>query len=96
MKIQRLAIAAFLAASFITAPAQNSYWTGLGSSLNWSSGGNWDPGVTPGPTDTVYFEDLFNSTGYTNVQGAVNNIVNSSTAVGSARYTATSSPPMCA
>lgn len=79
--------AALLAASALACPAD--YWTGFGSSLNWSDLSNWSGPAVPGPTTTVYFEDVF-GTGYTNAPGRVNNIVDSSLTVGSVYYTATS------
>src|SRR5262250_1756484 len=58
------------------AKAQSS-WTGAGADQNWSTAGNWSSGVVPN-NNTVTFQDgAFSVT--TNVQGAVNNIVQSST-----------------
>ena len=70
----------------LCAPAQ-THWTGLGSSLNWSDSNNWDS--LPSTNQPAYFEDLLYS-GYTNVAGAVNNIVDTNNAAGSAVYTALS------
>jgi autotransporter-associated beta strand protein len=40
----------------------------------------------PGSNDSIYFGELFN--GYTNIAGAVNNVVDANSALGSAGYTA--------
>jgi hypothetical protein len=64
-------------------PAAVVSWTG-GSSLNWSDPANWDSPI-PGSHDSVYFGELV---GFTNVAGAVNNIVDANSALGSAWYTA--------
>src|SRR4051794_3478840 len=79
-----LALAALAVSS---ASAQNS-WVGTGPSLNWSETGNWSSGV-PDNNALIFFEDLLYNTGYTNGAGVINNMVDSPTTVGSARYTAT-------
>ncbi len=59
-------------------------WTGAGVDQNWSTGANWG-GTAPGSGSAVTFPDgLFPVT--TNVQGVVNNIVQSSTTVASLTY----------
>jgi autotransporter-associated beta strand protein len=63
----------------------DGYWQGLGSSLSWSDGGNWDV-ATPPSAGVFWFEDVLYTTGYTNAAGAVNNIVDTSTSVGALNY----------
>src|SRR5215831_12547003 len=67
--------------------AHAASWTAGGSTnQNWSEGSNWDPGV-PAAYDAVYFEDQ-QSIGYTNIAGAINNIVDTNTTVAEVHYTA--------
>jgi autotransporter-associated beta strand protein len=88
-RIRQCSLAAAIAlAASCSAPAQTTYWTGAGGGLNWSLTGNWNPVGVPNSSSVVYFEDVFN-TGYTNGAGLVNNIVDESSAVGSAWYLAT-------
>jgi autotransporter-associated beta strand protein len=70
-------------AATLSAQSQN-YWAG-GSSLNWSDSANWDPSGVPDSSSTAWFEDIFH-TGYTNAAGLVNNIVSTSSSVGSVFY----------
>jgi fibronectin-binding autotransporter adhesin len=61
-----------------------SMWGGGGADQNWSTSGNWSAGGVPS-SDTVTFPaGAFPIT--TNVQGAVNNIINTSTAITSLTY----------
>ncbi len=62
-----------------------STWGGAGTDQNWSTSGNWSAGGVPSSSSTVTFPDgAFPVT--TNVQGAVNNIVQSSTTIASLTY----------
>ena len=88
-RLHSFATSAVLAAAVLSLPTRVSAgqinWSGLSSSgLNWSDAANWDPSM-PGSHDSVYFGEL---SGYTNVAGAVNNIVDANIALGSAWYTA--------
>jgi hypothetical protein len=75
---------ALLSANF----AQATLWTGGGGTdQTWSQGLNWSTSQPPTPTDPLYFEDYF-STGYTNVAGVINNIVDANTSALEAHYTA--------
>jgi autotransporter-associated beta strand protein len=89
-KIRILALAVLTAAATMTSMgAVSLQWGAGGSSKNWSDGNNWQPSSSsPGASDDVYFEDALYSTGYTNIPGAVNNIVDASTSVGAVNYTA--------
>jgi autotransporter-associated beta strand protein len=92
MKItQKIAVAALLAGSLTASIAQpNGTWTGQGTgstNLNWSNPNNWAGVTPPGIFDKVYFEDLFFN-GWTNKIGAVNNIVDTNSAVGTLYYSA--------
>lgn len=60
-------------------------WTGGGTDLNWSTGGNWDTATAPVATDAVIFG---NTSGYTNAAGAVNNILDTDFTIGSLSYSA--------
>jgi autotransporter-associated beta strand protein len=100
--IRILPLAAMLAAAATTTTsmaAESLQWHGSSPSLNWSDTNNWynfavRPSTNwdspPGASDVVYFEDTLYSTGYTNVAGAANNIVDTNSAVGAAYYTAVS------
>ncbi len=83
-----VSLAALLALSQTSALAQNS-WTGTGGSLFWNDTANWSFGAAPTSSDVVYFEDL-NYPGYTNLSGAVNNILDANYSIGALLYTATS------
>jgi fibronectin-binding autotransporter adhesin len=73
----------FISAGMELARAQST-WSGAGTDQNWSTTGNWAGGA-PGNTSTVTFPDgAFPLT--TNVQGVVNNIVQSSTTIASLTY----------
>ena len=94
-RIRILALAAVLtAAATTTSMAAALQWGAGGSSPNWSDGNNWNSfptapyGVPPGPSDAIYFEDALYSTGYTNVPGAVNNILDTTSSIGAANYSA--------
>ena len=88
----RLTCTGLLAGSIAGASAQTSpYWVGAGASLNWSDTFNWSAAAVPTASDFAYLEDLNSTTGYTNFAGRVNNIVDSSLAVGTLYYTATAS-----
>jgi autotransporter-associated beta strand protein len=103
--IRKLAMAAALmAAATTTSMAYSLEWTAGPLSNNWSDNNNWVwiygfpswsvSAAPPGPADVISFEDqLFTigfNPGWTNVPGAVNNIVDTNTAVGAANYTAVS------
>jgi autotransporter-associated beta strand protein len=60
-----------------------STWTGAGADQNWSTVGNWTGGA-PGNNAVTFPDGAFPIT--TNVQGAVNNIVQSSTAITTLTY----------
>jgi autotransporter-associated beta strand protein len=83
---------ALLTAAVLSLPSRVSasqiYWGGY-SNLNWSTVGNWAPGM-PGSSDSIDFGEALN-TGYTNATGAVNNMVDTSFTVGAITYTANSS-----
>src|SRR5215472_11968006 len=85
--VRKLAVVSLLLLFVNVALAQLPIdWTaGGGTNQNWSQSLNWDSPLTSFPP--VYFEDQ-NAAGYTNVQGAVNNIVDTSTNVLEAHYTA--------
>lgn len=68
----------------LSAPAQ-THWTSSNSSMNWSDTANWDSGV-PTSAQMIYFDDFY--TGYTNVSGLVNNIVDANYVVGGLTYNA--------
>jgi autotransporter-associated beta strand protein len=93
--IRILTMAAVLTAAATTTSMAALQWGAGGSSKNWSDGNNWNSfpsapyGSPPGASDVVYFEDALYSTGYTNVAGAVNNIVDTTSSIGVANYTAT-------
>jgi autotransporter-associated beta strand protein len=84
-------------AATTTLMADALQWGAGGSSKNWSDGNNWNNHATfqapygspPGASDVVDFEDAFYTTGYTNVQGAVNNIVDTNSSIGAVNYYAT-------
>jgi fibronectin-binding autotransporter adhesin len=63
-------------------------WSGLGADQNWSTAGNWSTSggsTPPGTTDNVIFGNgAFPAS--TNVVGATNNIITSSTTVGTLSY----------
>src|ERR1019366_5355955 len=63
--------------------AQN-IWNQNGSAgnPNWSAPGNWGFFAIPGPTDNVLF-DIY---GFTNIQGAVNNVVDTSFTISTLGY----------
>ena len=82
-------LTSFLALAGIDLRAQNP-WTGLGASPLWSDSANWYTGFTPTAYDAVYFEDVIAS-GYTNVSGAVNNVLDANYSVGALLHTANSS-----
>ena len=70
-------------ATALTAHGQST-WSGAGTDQNWSTAGNWAGGA-PGNNSTVTFPDgAFPIT--TNVQGVVNNIVQSSTTISSLTF----------
>ena len=74
----------FLAGAIPRPVLGQSTWAGAGANANWSTSGNWSGGV-PGNTSTVTFPDgVFPIT--TNVQGAVNSIVQSSMTILSLTY----------
>src|SRR5690348_17205443 len=76
-------LALLLCAAAESARAQST-WTGGGADQNWSTAGNWSGGAVPS-NDTVMFPDgAFPVT--TNVQGVVNNVVQSSTTISSLTY----------
>jgi autotransporter-associated beta strand protein len=89
--LRSLAVAAILAGSvYISSGQANGTWTaqGVGSTnLNWGNPDNWFGGYVPGFYDPVYFEDI-NFSGYTNVFGVPNNVVDQDLAVGTLYYTA--------
>ncbi len=90
--IRKFAVVTLLGSAIAAAHAGSFQWGGT-SSLNWSDVANWNvfpdsASSVPGPLDSVYFEDQLFTTGFTNVAGLVNNIVNTSTAIGSLNYTA--------
>src|SRR6516165_439844 len=98
-RIRILALAAVLtAAATTTSMAAALQWGAGGSSPNWSDGNNWNSfpsapyGSPPGAADVVYFEDALYATGYTNVSGAVNNIVDANSSIGAAIFTAMAYP----
>src|SRR6516162_8265789 len=62
----------------------DGYWMGLGPTLNWSDG-NWAVAL-PSSSGVSWFEDTLYTTGFTNVSGAVNNIVDTTTSVGALYY----------
>jgi autotransporter-associated beta strand protein len=80
--------AAMLAACTWTAAAQIT-WTGGGNPITWSNSLNWNPGVVPGATDYVLFDD---SAGWVGAAGSVNNIVDTNAlfAIAQLSYTARS------
>jgi autotransporter-associated beta strand protein len=87
-RLHSFATSAVLATAALSLPSRASAdqinWSGLSSSgLNWSDVANWDPSM-PGSHDVAYFGNL---TG-TNIAGAVNNVVDANTALGSVWYTA--------
>src|SRR6266404_324776 len=70
-------------ATALTAHGQST-WSGAGTDQNWSTAGNWAGGA-PGNNSTVTFPDgAFPIT--TNVQGVVNNIVQSSATISSLTF----------
>src|SRR5215472_3195098 len=85
--VRKLAVVSLLLLFVNVALAQLPIdWTaGGGTNQNWSQSLNWDGPLTS--FTPVYFEDQ-NAFGYTNVQGAVNNIVDTSTNALEAHYTA--------
>ena len=75
--IRKLAVAASLAATVASSFAAMQLG-GATSDLTWANGNHWyiypntfPAGFPPSASDTVYFEDLLYTTGYTNVIGAV-------------------------
>ncbi len=91
--IRKLAIVT-LFGSAIAAAHAGFQWGGT-SSLNWSDVANWNvfPGsapAIPGSSDSIYFEDLLYTTGFTNSAKTVNNVVDANLSVGAANYTALS------
>jgi autotransporter-associated beta strand protein len=103
--IHKLALAAVLtAAATTTSMAASFEWSAGGFSQNWSDTNNWAFVIPPsswtlstsppGPSDVVNFEDALYVNGFppgwTNVPGAVNNIVDANIAVGGANYMAVS------
>ena len=79
----RLFFLLFVAGATAQVANAQSTWTGAGADQNWSSIGNWSGGV-PGNNAVTFPDGAFPIT--TNVQGAVNNIVQSSTAITSLTY----------
>src|SRR5579871_392478 len=76
-----------LVASALCLNSKGQSWSGghIGTSQNWSDGLNWVGGAAPTSGSAVLFPDgAYPVT--TNVQGAVNNIVQSSTTVSSLTY----------
>src|SRR5262249_8386560 len=87
-RLLSFATSAVLAAAVLSLPARISAavinWTGGSrSSPNWSDPANWGTAL-PGSHDAVYFGEV---SGYTNIAGAVNNIVDANYGSGSAWYT---------
>ena len=77
-----------LALLAVCLPVAGSQWSGGGTNLNWSTAANWTDNAPPaGPTDRVFFlgGDYPIST---NTQGAVNNIFDGSSAIGTLDYRA--------
>jgi fibronectin-binding autotransporter adhesin len=103
--IRKFVLAAVLtAAATTTSMAIPLEWGNGGLSQNWSDTNNWNYFISPtsyffpwtsppGPSDVVNFEDQLYSQGFTqgwtNVQGAVNNIVDTNYSIGAANYYAT-------
>jgi autotransporter-associated beta strand protein len=82
-RLQSLFFAVITCAAVIQTTHAQSTWTGAGADQNWSTAGNWS-GIVPN-NDAVTFPDGgFPVT--TNVQGAVNNIVQSSTTISSLTF----------
>jgi autotransporter-associated beta strand protein len=103
--IRKLAMAVVLtAAATTTSMAFPLEWSIGGLSNNWSDNSNWVwiygfpswsvSAVPPGPSDVVSFEDQLYTIGFnpgwTNLAGAVNNIVDTNSAAGAVNYTAVS------
>jgi autotransporter-associated beta strand protein len=98
--MRKLAMVAVLtAAATTTSMAVPLQWGTGGLSLNWSDTNNWNYSPTyfpwvspPGLSDVVNFEDalyqLGFTRGWTNVPGAVNNIVDTNFSIGAVNYTA--------
>lgn len=72
-----------LCAAAESARAQST-WTGGGADQNWSTAGNWSGGTVPNNNTVTFPDGAFPVT--TNVQGVVNNVVQSSTAISSLTY----------
>jgi autotransporter-associated beta strand protein len=103
--IRKLAMAAVLmAAATATSMAYSLEWSAGPLSNNWSDNNNWVwiysfpswsvSASPPGPFDVVSFEDQLYTIGFnpgwTNIPGAVNNIVDTNSAAGAVNYTAVS------
>src|SRR5262245_7849705 len=80
----RLFVTALAACAVVQLASGQSTWSGAGTDLNWSTSGNWSGGV-PGNLSTVTFPDGVGPI-TTNVQGAANNIVQSSMSIASLTY----------
>src|SRR5258708_20481224 len=66
----------------VGAPPPGKVWTPAGANTNWSTAGNWNPSGSPGSTDDVQFFDG----GGTNAAGVVDNVLDSSLAIGSLTF----------
>jgi hypothetical protein len=84
--IRKLAAAVLLLASVTLSFGAQRWWTGLGSSLDWSDVNNWSvdpitispPLTPPGLNDQLYFMGVnngINADGSTNAVGVVNNVM---------------------
>ena len=70
--------------SIINLAQAQSTWGGGGTDQNWSTSGNWSSGGAPAGDGVTFPAGAFPIT--TNTQGAVNNIVQSSTAITTLTY----------
>jgi fibronectin-binding autotransporter adhesin len=82
--IVRLSALLSVAFFFGTLAHAQSTWSGGGADQNWSTPGNWSGGVVPNNNAVTFPDGVFPVT--TNVQGVINNIVQSSTAISSLTY----------
>jgi autotransporter-associated beta strand protein len=84
-RIRQIIVAIAVGFAATLSAQADGFWQGLGSSLNWSDGGNWDY-AAPSSSGVSWFEDQLYTTGFTNAAGAVNNIVDTTTSVGGLYY----------
>ena len=84
MKILSLVFSFFIGGIAVQLTEAQSTWGGAGTDQNWSTSGNWSSGGAPANDAVIFPDGVFPIT--TNTQGAVNNIVQSSTAITSLTY----------